>query len=196
MTISHPTSVQNAAADAVVDSVDAGTIDTAGDLQVLDGTTVLAEIALQDPAFGAAASGEASLQGTPLSNTASNSGTADGFKVRDKDNNEVFSGSAGQKYAITGVSTANNTFDVDTDLTSSLSPGDIIRVSGSTGNDGKYTVYSVSFTSPTSTIEVVENVSDSTADGDLHEADLTLDNTSINSGQTVQIDSLTYDVFK
>lgn len=93
MTISHSTAARNAAADAVVDQVDTGTTDAQGDFVIMDGASDLIEWNLQDPAFGAASSGQATLNGTTLSTTADAAGTADNFEVRDKDNNKVYGGS-------------------------------------------------------------------------------------------------------
>ena len=72
-----------------------------------------------------------------------------------------------KSFAITAVDTTAGTFGVDEDLTSRVESGDTIIVEGSTGNDGEYTVSSVSYTAPTTTITVNESVSDSTADGTL-----------------------------
>lgn len=99
---------QQAAANAVVDLVDAGTTDVQGDLIIYDdgaaqpadaddavpaGSTELARFNLSDPAFGAAdVGGAAALQGTTLSTTASAAGTMAWFRVVDKDNAAVFDG--------------------------------------------------------------------------------------------------------
>lgn len=123
MAVTHSTTARNSIADAVDVDINSGTTDTQGDLAILDGATDLVVINLQDPAFGAAAAGSMSIQGTPLSAVAVATGTADNFELRDKDNNAVVLGS------VTG-----------------------------TGGGG----------------------------------DIELDNTAINSGQSVEITSLTY----
>jgi hypothetical protein len=95
MALSHSTAARNAMADAVVDLVDGGATDAQGDLVLFEDTTEIVRINLQDPAFGAASSGVASMQGLPLSNTASASTTGtgvNGFEVQDKDNALVFDG--------------------------------------------------------------------------------------------------------
>lgn len=124
MAITHSTSTRNNLADQIDTDVNGGTTDTAGDFQLIGtAATVLAEITLSDPAFGSATNGSMSLNGVPLTDTsANNSGSASSFKVRNKDNSTIYSGS------------------VD-----------------STGSP-----------------------------------DLSIDNTNINSGQSVKIDSMTY----
>ena len=122
MALTLTTAARNAAADAVVDLCDSGA--SAGNLKLYhsDGTTVLSTHALNDPAFGAAATGTATANAIG-SATASGTGTATTFKLFDSDSTEVLSGT------VTG-----------------------------TGGGG----------------------------------DITLDSTSITSGQTVNITSLTY----
>lgn len=95
MTISHSTAVRNALADLIDDQVNAGVADAQGDFVIIEsaGPTDLISFPLSDPAFGAAASGQITLAGTPISTTADASGTADQFEVRDKDNNKVYGGS-------------------------------------------------------------------------------------------------------
>lgn len=95
MAITHNTATRNAMGDAVDDQVNAGTTDAQGDFVLLEssGPTDLVEINLQDPAFGAAAAGVLTLQGTPLQNDATASGTADAFEIRDRDNAVVIDGS-------------------------------------------------------------------------------------------------------
>ena len=94
MAISHATSARNALANTIDDQVNAGTTDAQGDFVVIEssGPTDLIEFNLQDPAFGSASSGQITLAGTPISTTASTSGTADKFEVRDKDNAMVYDG--------------------------------------------------------------------------------------------------------
>lgn len=100
MAVRLPTGVRNAACDAIVDRVDAGA--AAGKLRIYTGAqpasandaasgTLLAEVTLADPAFGAAASGSASLT-DPAAVTASAAGTAGWFRVLDSDSNTVFDG--------------------------------------------------------------------------------------------------------
>ncbi len=91
MSVSHATAVRTILADAAVDQVDAGS--GAGKIRIRAGSTTLCDIALADPAFGAAVNGVASLSSLPRSGTAVASGTADNFQALDSDNNVKFSGS-------------------------------------------------------------------------------------------------------
>lgn len=95
------TAARNAAADAIVDRVDAGP--AAGRLKVYTGTqpagpdsaatgTLLADFALADPAFGNASSGSAALAAVANVN-ASATGTAGWFRVTDSTGTAVFDGS-------------------------------------------------------------------------------------------------------
>lgn len=93
MSITHSTETRNAIADQVDSEVNTGTA-TAGDFQIIGtGTTVLVEITLSDPAFDAASGGSITLQGVPLTTTATAGGAASTFKIRDKDDSTIFSGS-------------------------------------------------------------------------------------------------------
>lgn len=94
MAITHSTTARDALADQVDSLVNGGTTDAQGDFVVQEsaGPTDLIEFNLQDPAFGAAATGTITLAGTPISTTASATGTADQFEVRDKDNAMVYTG--------------------------------------------------------------------------------------------------------
>jgi hypothetical protein len=86
------TAARNAACDGIVDLVDAGVSGT-GYVEIRDRTTVLVTIQLQDPAFGAAAAGVATLIGVPLSGTAGATGTADNYIAYDDDDNVIWTGS-------------------------------------------------------------------------------------------------------
>lgn len=94
MAISHSTAARNGMADSVDASVNTGTTDAGGDFVIIEsaGPTDLVSIILQDPAFGAAAAGVITLAGTPLSNTAGATGTADTFEIRNRDNAVVIDG--------------------------------------------------------------------------------------------------------
>lgn len=69
--------------------------------------------------------------------------------------------------SVTGVDTSGDTITVGGDAASLLATGDIFTVTGSTGNDGEYTVDSTSYdsTNDETTITVKESVGDGTADG-------------------------------
>lgn len=99
----------SAAADAVVDRIDAGS--GAGKLRIYDGTqaatadtaigaqTLLAELTFGDPAFGNAANGVATANAITSDSSANATGTATWFRVLDSDNNVIFDGSVGTSSA-------------------------------------------------------------------------------------------------
>lgn len=100
MAIRLATTARTAAADAVVDLVDAGA--GPGTLKIYTGAqpatgdtegsgTLLATIAWADPAFGAAAAGVATAT-DPAAVTASGTGTAASFVVEDSTGANVFNG--------------------------------------------------------------------------------------------------------
>jgi len=97
MATTHPTTVRNSIADHVVDKIDAGA--AAGKVQITKTAgsyiagDILAEITLGDPAFGNAASGKASANGLPKTDSsANNTGTAVEFRAVDSDDTEVHRG--------------------------------------------------------------------------------------------------------
>jgi hypothetical protein len=125
MALTHVTAIRNALADLVVDAIDAGTADAAGDTQI--GTAgfaaILAEIDFANPAFGAAAGGTATALGVPLEDSnAAGGGTASVFRCRDRDNAEVFQG------VVTGTGGGG-----DMELSSTtINPGDAVRINSFT----------------------------------------------------------------
>ena len=100
MSIRLSTAARNAAADAVVDLIDAGA--GAGTIKIYTGAqpatgndegsgTLLATVAFADPAFGAASTGVATAT-DPAAVTASGTGTAASFVVEDSTGANVFNG--------------------------------------------------------------------------------------------------------
>ncbi len=77
-----------------------------------------------------------------------------------------------QSYTITAVSIANHTFTVAGNQTAAFPVGMVFAVAGSTGNDGSYTVQSVTFGIAT-VITVIEAVLSSTVDGSIKVATAT-----------------------
>ena len=73
----------------------------------------------------------------------------------------------GNSYAVAAVTTGTGgSFDVSGDVTTECTAGEPLRVVGSTGNNGVYTIASASYDGSTyTTITVEESVPDSTADG-------------------------------
>jgi hypothetical protein len=94
MALTHTTAIRNSLADLVVDAIDVGTTDASGDLIVQTAAdATLCTINLNaPPAFGAAASGTATANGLPKEGTATGAGTAAKFRVRNRDNTEIFQG--------------------------------------------------------------------------------------------------------
>ncbi len=91
------TAARNAACNAVVDLVDAGS--GAGKIRIKSaGATVIAEVVFDDPAFGNASVGVATAAGTlnGAGITAAGAGTAAAtFDVTDSDNTVIWSGLVG-----------------------------------------------------------------------------------------------------
>jgi hypothetical protein len=86
---------RNAAVDAVVDLIDAGS--GAGKLKIKVGGTVLATITLADPAFGAGSVGVATGSSFPRSDSAADAaGVASSYEITDSDDNVIISGTVGE----------------------------------------------------------------------------------------------------
>lgn len=95
MAIVHVVGVRNSLADNVVDRVDVGTTNAAGRLVIATAgfAVIIAEIPLNNPAFGAAASGVATADVSPQPEaTAIGTGTAAVFRLEDRDEAEIFQG--------------------------------------------------------------------------------------------------------
>jgi len=100
-----PNAAQNAAVDAVVDRTDVGA--GTASLRIYTGAqpadaddpatgTLLVSINLPNPAFGAAANGQAALAGVPLSANAVAAGTAGWFRIVARDGSTVLDGNVTQ----------------------------------------------------------------------------------------------------
>jgi hypothetical protein len=95
MAITLTTAARNAAADAIVDLIDAGasagTIELKSAASTVAGTNEVATLTFSDPAFGAAASGTATA--SPITDdTNATGGTASHFTIFDSDSNAVLQG--------------------------------------------------------------------------------------------------------
>lgn len=132
MTIKISTAARNAACDAIVDLLDGGA--SFGKIRIYDGTqpagpgtaissqVLLAEFTLEDPAFGSASTGVATLDATPiLSTTGVAAGTATWFRALDSNNLAVLDGSAGTS----GVDLTLNTATISVGVTVECSAGTI-----------------------------------------------------------------------
>lgn len=130
MTIKISTAARNAACDAIVDLLDAGA--SFGTIKIYDGTqpagpgtaitsqVLLATFTLEDPAFGSAATGVATLDATPvLSTTGVAASTATWFRALDSNAVAVFDGSAGTS----GTDLLLNTATISVGVTVECSAG-------------------------------------------------------------------------
>lgn len=92
MALTHTTAAKNAIADALVDLLDAGTTDANGDLVIMtSGDVEVATLPLSNPAFGNAASGQATANSITDDSSATG-GVAALFKLQNRDNTEVVRG--------------------------------------------------------------------------------------------------------
>jgi hypothetical protein len=126
--ITLATTARNAAADAVVDLVDAGS--GAGYVEIRTGAqpaspqvaatgTLLATLTLNDPAYGSAATGVATLDNTPEpSATAVATGTAGWARVYDSNANPVMDGACGTSGAFVNLATTSITSGTTVSITS------------------------------------------------------------------------------
>lgn len=128
MTVFISGAARNAAANAVAALIDGGA--AGGTLQIRSGSqpagpdstatgTLLAELTLADPSFGAASGGVAIAAGTPLTVTAVASGTASWFRILDSNGVAVVDGSVG----VSGADLIVNTVTVSTGLDVEITDG-------------------------------------------------------------------------
>lgn len=95
MAITLQTAGRNLVCDAIVDLADAGAGAATIQLATTAFGTILATITCSDPAYGAASTGQATLSGTPLTDSsADNTGTAAVWRLRDSNSVEVMQGPA------------------------------------------------------------------------------------------------------
>jgi hypothetical protein len=95
MALTLPTATRNAACNAIVDLLDAGS--GAGTLSFYTSAfgTLLAVLTFSDPAFGNAATGVATASAITADSSANASGTAAVWRAADSDANSVLEGTAG-----------------------------------------------------------------------------------------------------
>lgn len=89
MAITLSTTARNAANNAVV------TLANSGHLVLLSGSTALCTINLAATAFTTSSNGSVSANGLPISGSASNSGTADGYRVETSGSTSLWTGTVG-----------------------------------------------------------------------------------------------------
>lgn len=93
MTLTHTTAIRNSLADLVVDAIDVGTTDATGDIIIqTSADAILCTVTFANPAFGSASSGTATGSSFPREGTATGAGSAAKFRVRNRDNTEIFQG--------------------------------------------------------------------------------------------------------
>jgi hypothetical protein len=117
MTIAHSTDCRTAAADLVVDRIDAGS--AAGTIKFYTAGfgALMTTVTFSDPAFAAASSGQATMTPGAITGTISLSGTnvMAAFRIEDSDTNEVFNGSVGLSGA--DINLTNTTFNQNDTVT-------------------------------------------------------------------------------
>lgn len=87
------TAARNAACNAIVDLLDAGAGAATIKMCLADGTTEVATLTMNDPAFGNAATGVATMDNSPTVEDTSATGNAGAITIaifQDSDNTEVF----------------------------------------------------------------------------------------------------------
>ncbi len=83
------TSARNAACDAIVDLIDSGSTNSAGQIEFQTSANAeVATCAMSNPAFGSAASGTATANSI-TSDTSATGGTIDHVSIQDRDENEI-----------------------------------------------------------------------------------------------------------
>lgn len=111
MALTIGTPARNAACNAIVDLLDAGSANAAGACVLRDGAIELVTIPFNNPAFGNAATGVATMDNTPEPQAnAIADGDADVAEFIDRDETVVMSGTAGTSGAevnLDNVSIAN-----------------------------------------------------------------------------------------
>ena len=94
-------------------------------------------------------------------------------------------------YAVASADSAAKQFTYTGDLTSVVSVNDHIKISGSTSNDGAYSVSAISYSNPTTTITVRQSPADDTADGNIQLASLGCDIIALYRGRIAMAGLLT-----
>lgn len=117
---------RNAAVNAIVDLIDVGSTNAQGTLQFRDASQVIASLSLNNPAFGASASGSAALDVTgTISGTVTPAGasTIDRFRIVDRNVTTIFDGASGS-VAVSGA---------DINLSSvAVNQNDVVEITGLT----------------------------------------------------------------
>lgn len=126
-TVQLPNATRSAACNAIVDLIDADS--DPGVLRLYSGTqpapggavdsqTLLAEFELNDPAFGDATDGVATLDVDGLLTEGLAAGTATWMRVLDGDDNVVFDGNVGTSGTVIELNTTTISIGVNVEITS------------------------------------------------------------------------------
>jgi hypothetical protein len=117
MTIAHHTDVRTAAADLVVDRIDAGA--SAGVIKFYTAGygALMATVTFSDPAFAAGSDGQATMTPGAVTGTIDLAGTnvMARFRIEDSDGNEVLNGDVGLSGA--DINLTNTTFNQNDTVT-------------------------------------------------------------------------------
>lgn len=96
MAVTHPNPVRQAVADLVVDRLDLGSTNVAGQLEIqTSGGAEVATLALSNPAFGAASASGVATANAISDDADATGGTAAQFVLQDRDETDTIEGSVG-----------------------------------------------------------------------------------------------------
>jgi len=128
MALGIDATIRNAQMDAIDDACNAGSASPSqGKLKIYDGsrpatggaaTTLLAELTLDDPAFGAAVAGVLTAGAITGDTSADATGTATWFRLEDSDGTHVLDGDVGTSGSDLNLNTVALTAGVQVDVTS------------------------------------------------------------------------------
>ncbi len=111
-------------------------------------------------------------------------GVMDFQAVIDDTGNELLLVSPMPKSSITGIDTGTNTVTIDGDHTGDIGTDDDVTIRNSTGNNGTYTVSSVSLNGSDTDVVTNESIGDATVDGSMIYGAVKLSDTGeVNTGE-------------
>jgi len=133
------------------------------------GGVALGEVAVSSTNFTGPADGDTSGRKLTLDSLSGVSvdvtGTGDHLAIVDDGNSVLQMVDTYEQSDIVGVDTGTDTITIDGDHTADIEADDYVTIRGSTGNDGIYTVSSVSLNGSDTDVVLNESIGDSTADG-------------------------------
>ncbi len=124
MSVNYPNSLKDTRLQAVIDAIDAGAGPGVLEIGTAGMGTVLATVTLADPS-ATKSGGVLTLSGTPLSTTASATGTAAEARIRDSNSADV----------ITGLTVGTSGTDIVLDNTS-IASGQTVNITSGTITHG------------------------------------------------------------